>query len=107
MAPDKIVPRCQVLIGRGGPVPWPPRSPDPGTPCIYSLMIFVVKNREMFYTNKFHYEINTRHIMDIHMTQVNLAIYGKGVYHMTVRICNALANTLKEISKDIKSLNTI
>jgi hypothetical protein len=33
------------------------------------------------------------HIMDIHMTQVNLAIYGKGVYHMAVRIYNALPNT--------------
>jgi hypothetical protein len=65
---------------------------------IYSLMIFVVKNREMFDTNKSHYEINTRHIMDIHMTKVNLAIYGKGVYHMVVRIYNALPNTLMEIS---------
>jgi hypothetical protein len=65
-------------------------------------MIFVAKNRDMFDTNKSHYEINTRHIMDIRMTQVNLAIYGKGVYHMAVRIYNALPNTLKEISKDIK-----
>jgi uncharacterized membrane protein YccF (DUF307 family) len=40
--------------------------------------------------------------MDIHMTQVNLAVYGKGVYHMAVRIYNALPNTLKVISKDMK-----
>jgi hypothetical protein len=32
---------------------------------IYSLMIFVVKNKEMFDSNNFHYEINTRHITDI------------------------------------------
>jgi hypothetical protein len=57
----------------------------------------------MFDTNKFHYEINTGHIMYIHMTQVNQVIYGKGVYHMAVRIYNALPNTLKEISKDIKN----
>lgn len=36
------------------------------------------------------------------MTQVNLAIYGNGVYHMVVRIYNALPNSLKLISKDIK-----
>jgi hypothetical protein len=65
-------------------------------------MIFVVKNREMFDTNKVLYEMNTRHIMDKHMNQVNLAIYGKGVHHMAVRIYNALPNTLKEISKDIE-----
>jgi hypothetical protein len=57
---------------------------------IYSLMIFVVKNMEMFDTNKSHYDINTRHNMDIHMTQVNLVIYGKGVYHMAVRLYNSL-----------------
>jgi hypothetical protein len=50
---------------------------------IYSLMIFVANNREMFDTNKFHYEINTRHIMDIHMTQVNLAIYGFTMHFRT------------------------
>jgi hypothetical protein len=46
---------------------------------IYSL-IFEIKNREIFDMNKVHYEINTRHIMDIHMTQVNLAvIWQRGV----------------------------
>jgi hypothetical protein len=38
------------------------------------------------------------------MSQVNLVIYGKGMYHMAVRIYNALPNTLKEVSKDIKKL---
>jgi hypothetical protein len=63
-------------------------------------MMFVVKNREIFVSNKDHYKMNTRHIMDIHMTQVNLAKHGNGVHHMAVKIYNALPNTLKEISKD-------
>jgi hypothetical protein len=70
-------------------------------------MIFLVKNREIFDTSKVDSEINTRHIMDIHMTQVNLAVYGKGVYHVAVRIYNALPNTLKVISGEIKCLKTI
>jgi hypothetical protein len=37
-------------------------------------MMFVVKNREILDSNKAHYEINTRHIMDLHMHQVNLAV---------------------------------
>jgi hypothetical protein len=69
---------------------------------IYSLMMFVVKNREILDSNKAHCEINTRHIMDLHMHQVNLAVYGKEVYPMAVRIYNALPNTLKVISEDIK-----
>jgi hypothetical protein len=40
--------------------------------------------------------------MDIHMTRVILAVYGKGVYHVAVRIYNAPPNTLKVISGDIK-----
>jgi hypothetical protein len=72
------------------------------TQYIYTLMMFAVKNRGIFDTNKVHYEINTRHIMDIHMTQVNLAIYRNGVYHMAVRIYNALPDTLKETSNDIE-----
>jgi hypothetical protein len=42
---------------------------------IYSLMMFVVKNWGIIYINKAHYEINTRHIMNLHMTQANLSVY--------------------------------
>jgi hypothetical protein len=53
---------------------------------IYSLMMFVIKNREMFNANSDCYEIDTRQNMNIyvHMYQVNLAKYGNGVYHMAV-----------------------
>jgi hypothetical protein len=34
------------------------------------------------------------------MYQVNLAKYGKGVYHMAVRIYNGLSNKLKIISNN-------
>jgi hypothetical protein len=67
---------------------------------IYSLRMFVVKNRDIFVSNKDHHKINTRHIVDIHMTQVNLAKHGNGMHHMAVKIYSALPNTLKEISKD-------
>jgi hypothetical protein len=69
---------------------------------IYSLIMFVVKNRYISDTNNAHYEINTRHIMNIHMNRVNLAIYGNGVNHMAVRVFNALPNTLKDNFNDIK-----
>jgi hypothetical protein len=38
--------------------------------------------------------------MNIHMSQVNLAKYGKGVYHKAVRIYNGLLNKLKIISNN-------
>jgi soluble lytic murein transglycosylase-like protein len=63
--------------------------------------MFIVKNRELFDTNRDYYEINTRHNMDIHTSQVNLAKYGNGVTHMAVRTYNALPNKLKEMSNYI------
>jgi hypothetical protein len=49
---------------------------------IYLLMMFVIKNREIFDTNKDCYRKETRQNMNIHMYQVNLMKYGNGVYHM-------------------------
>jgi hypothetical protein len=46
---------------------------------IYSLMIFVIKNREKFVTNKEYHELETRQDLNLHMHQVNLAIFSKGV----------------------------
>jgi hypothetical protein len=69
---------------------------------VYSVMNFVVKNREIFDTNNVHYEINTGPIMDTNRSQVNLSVYGKEVYLMAVRIHNALLNTLKGVSEDMK-----
>jgi hypothetical protein len=40
---------------------------------IYSLMMFVIKNREKFVTNKDCHEFETRQDMNLHMHQVNLA----------------------------------
>jgi hypothetical protein len=67
---------------------------------IYSLMMFVTKNREIFDTNRDCYEIDTRQNMNIHMYQVNLAKYGNGVHHMDVRIYNGFPNKLKIISNN-------
>jgi hypothetical protein len=41
MAPEEIVQRCQVWIGREGAVPWPPRSPDLTQFTSYQTKVFV------------------------------------------------------------------
>jgi hypothetical protein len=67
---------------------------------IYSLMMFVIKSREIFDTNRDCYEIDTRQNMNIHVYQVKLAKYGNGVCHMAVRIYNGLSTKLKIISNN-------
>jgi hypothetical protein len=69
-------------------------------------MIFVVKNREIIDINKIHYEINTRHIMDIHMTQENLSVYQKGAYYSGVKVFNKLPSDIKNVNGNITKFKT-
>jgi hypothetical protein len=45
---------------------------------IYSLMMFVIKNRDKFVRNDIH-ELKNKQNMNLHMHQVHLAKYSKGV----------------------------
>jgi hypothetical protein len=69
---------------------------------IFSLVMFVVKNRDIFNINSDCHPINTRQHMNIHMSQVNLSKYANGVYHMAVKIYNGLPKDLKVITNDMK-----
>lgn len=62
---------------------------------IYSLMMFVIKNIDKFVTNKDYYELKTRQDLNLHMHQVNLAIFSISVYHMAVKVYNGLPYELK------------
>jgi hypothetical protein len=41
--------------------------------------------------------------MDMHMNQVNLVKYGNGVFHMAVRMYNALPNEIKTTFNNINN----
>jgi hypothetical protein len=57
-------------------------------------MMFVIKNKEKFVTNKDYYELKTTQDLNLHMHQVNVVIFSKGVYHMVVKVYNGLPYTL-------------
>jgi hypothetical protein len=61
-------------------------------------MMFVIKNRDKFTLNNEYHDLSTRGRMDLHMNQVNLAVYGRGLFYMAVKVFNALPYNLKEIS---------
>jgi hypothetical protein len=65
-------------------------------------MMFVIKNRDKFVINKDYHKVNTRQNINLHMYQVNLAKYGKGVHHMAVKVFNGLPYKLKVISNDVR-----
>jgi len=47
---------------------------------IFPLLLFVVHNRGYFASNSIYHDINTRQKNDLHLPQVSLTMYQKGVF---------------------------
>ena len=65
---------------------------------IFSLLFFVVNNRNHFIPNSVYHDSNTRHRNDLHLPQTTLAMYQKGVYYSGIKVFNGLPRALKDIS---------
>jgi hypothetical protein len=59
-------------------------------PClyIYAMMMFVVKNRNIYQTNNFIHNINTRQQEKLHVSSVRLSSIQRGVHYSSIRIYN-------------------
>jgi hypothetical protein len=68
---------------------------------IFSLLMFVVKNKEFFKTNLEVHGLNTRANHDLHIPEANLSIFQKGVHYSGIKLFNHLPVTLKQLSNDI------
>jgi uncharacterized membrane protein len=64
--------------------------------------MFVIKHKEYFVKNNDCHGLYTRQNTNLHMLQVNLIIYGKGVYHTGDKVYNAFPYKVKEISDSPK-----
>jgi len=68
---------------------------------IFSLLLFIVNNRDYFVSNSVHHN-NTRRKNDLHLPQVSMAMYQKGVYYSGIKIFNSLPKAIKDISSKPK-----
>jgi hypothetical protein len=68
---------------------------------IFSLLTFVVKNKNFFKTNSDFHSFSTRYNHYLHIPVANLAVFQKGVWYSGIKICNHLPPTLKQLSYDI------
>jgi hypothetical protein len=57
---------------------------------------------DYFVSNNVYHNINTRQKSDLHLPQVSLAKYQKGVYYSSVKIFNSLSKVIKGISSEPK-----
>jgi hypothetical protein len=74
---------------------------------ISSLLLFIVNNKDQFIVNSEIYSINLRQSANLHLPQVNLAIYQKGVYYLGIKIYNSLPSDIKNFSNNPKKFKTL
>jgi len=68
---------------------------------IFSLLMFVVKNKELFKTNYDVHSFNTRSHYDLHIPAANLAVFQNGVWYSGIKIYNHFPPTIKQLSYNI------
>ena len=68
---------------------------------IFSLMMFVARNRELFVINANVHNFPTRSHNDLHLPIANLSVFQKGVYFSGAKIFNNLPTDLKQTFYDV------
>jgi hypothetical protein len=67
---------------------------------IFSILLFVTKNKDQFLSNSQVHKINKRQTSDLYTPTANLAIYQKDVYYSRIKIYNHLPTAIKDLSGD-------
>jgi len=68
---------------------------------IFSLLMFVINNKDFSKINPDFHSFNTRSHHDLQIPAANLAVFQKGVWYSGIKFYNHLAPTLEQISYDI------
>jgi len=67
---------------------------------IYSLLMFVVKSREVFSLNSDIHDRNTRYNLNLHFPTTNLKLVQRGVFYSGVKIFNHLPPSIKDYFRE-------
>ena len=71
---------------------------------ILSMLLFVMKNKELFRSNQNIHSIDTRSNMKLHLPICNLTVFQKGVYFSGVKLFDHLPPHIKSLSNEVCSL---
>ena len=74
---------------------------------IFSLLLFVVTNKELFLLNSQIHSIHTRHSDNLHLPQTGLTLVQKGVAYSGCKIYNHLPLHIKKISNNVPLFKSI
>ena len=67
---------------------------------IFSIILFVNKNKDQFLSNSHVHKTNTRQTPSLYQPSANLTIYQKGVYYSGIKIYNHPPTAIKDLSGD-------
>jgi hypothetical protein len=70
---------------------------------IYSLLVFVIKNIDLFSQNSEIHNLNTQYKNNLHLPSISLTMVQKGVLYSGSRFFNYLPQQIKNLSGDLKS----
>jgi hypothetical protein len=75
--------------------------------CIFFLVQFVIKNKELFTTNNETHKFGTRQHLNLHLPSANLKKYQTGVLYMGIKIYNSLPMYTKNEFNNTKKFESL
>jgi hypothetical protein len=71
---------------------------------IFSILLFVIKNRNLFTTNCDNHNIQTRQCDNLHLPSSSLTLYQNGAYFNGIKFFNKLPSELKQLMNFTKKI---
>ena len=68
---------------------------------IFSISVFFIKNKHLFYTNNQIHSIPTRFKTNLHPPTATLTKFQKGLYYSAIEIFNNLPHNIKNLANEI------
>ena len=69
---------------------------------IFSLLLLVVRNMDLYTTNQEVHGVDTRYNTDLHFTTARLTVFKEGAYFVGIKIFNHLPTNIKRLSNEIE-----
>jgi hypothetical protein len=73
---------------------------------IFSLMLFMVNNKNLFVLNSDKHNVSVRHANNLYQPSCNFTVYEKGVYRMGIMVNNNLPPYIKDESDNPQKFKT-
>jgi len=74
---------------------------------LYSLLLFIAKNRDLFQANSDVHSVGTRYKNDLHLPPARLKVFQQGTFYSGIRAYNHLPKNIKDLLYDTKRFKKV